>query len=98
MSSRKIRSVLKKKGYKLLDIRVLPWTWQGETEWLIKIPKEQIDFILSMNTEYFCKSYFDSDGYFGGNSEVIEESLEFLPQFKKPTNTIDSFIASGGLF
>lgn len=83
MSSRKIRSVLKKKGYELLDIRILPWTWQGETEWLIKIPQEQIDFILNINTGYFCKADFDSEGYFGGNSEVVKEFLDFLPQYKE---------------
>lgn len=82
MSSRKIRSVLKNKGYEILDIRVLPWTWQGETEWLIQIPKAQQDFILASDTGYFCKQDFDSDGYFGGNAEYIAECLDILPSYK----------------
>lgn len=79
MSSRKIKQILKKKGYELLDLRVLPWTWQGETEWLILVPKCQQELIVKYGSDYFCNQDFASDGYFGGNAEVIEESLEFLP-------------------
>ncbi|AWL29248.1 hypothetical protein DJ533_12060 [Acinetobacter defluvii] len=79
MTTRKIKQVLKKKGYELLDMRILPWTWQGETEWLILVPKDQQQLIIKHGSDYFCAQDFSGDGYFGGNAEVIAESLEFLP-------------------
>ncbi|MGR2670536.1 hypothetical protein ACUXVT_04580 [Acinetobacter soli] len=81
MSSRKIRSVLKKKGYEILNLRVLPWTWQGETEWLITISLEQKDLVVKHGSDYFCEQDFQN-GEFGGNREYIEECLEILPDLK----------------
>ena len=83
MSTRKIKQVLKKKGYEVLEVRVLPWTWHGETEWLVLVPKDQQDLIVKHGSDYFCGQDFAGEGHFGGNAEYIEEALEFLPDLTK---------------
>lgn len=84
MSTRKIKQVLKKKGYELLDVKVLPWTLMGETEWLILVPVHQQELIIEHGGDYFCEQDFESgSGYFGGDAEYIAEALDCLPDLSK---------------
>ncbi|WP_269914029.1 hypothetical protein [Acinetobacter sp. HY1485] len=81
MSSKKIRSVLKKQGYEILDLIVMRGNGYCTTEWLVKLPQSQIDFLMGLDDEDFSEFDFNQDGYFGGDAEIISEILECLPKY-----------------
>ncbi|EHU2651549.1 hypothetical protein AZG96_RS15590 [Acinetobacter baumannii] len=82
MSTKLIKKTLIKKGYELLDLKLLRGNDVCETEWLFLVPLEQRQKIIELGCDFFCQQDF-SDGYLGGNSDYIEECLEMLPDLKE---------------
>lgn len=82
MNSRKIKQVLKAKGYELIDLQVLRGNSVCSTEWIFKVADLQQEKILELGSGFFCKQDF-SDGYLGGDAEYTEECLEELPDLKE---------------
>lgn len=81
MGTKLIQKVLSKKGYELLDLKLLRGNDVCETEWLFLVPVEQRQKIVELGSDFFCQQDF-SDGYLGGNSDYIDECLEMLPDLK----------------
>lgn len=81
MSTKSIKKELSKKGYELVDLKLLRGNGVCETEWLFLVPVEQRQKIIELGSDFFCPQDF-SDGYLGGNSDYIEECLEMLPDLK----------------
>ncbi len=82
MNSRKIKQVLKAKGYELIDLQVQRGNAVCQTEWLFKVNEEQQRKIIELGSDFFCKQDF-SDGYLGGDAEYTEECLAELPDLKE---------------
>lgn len=81
MNTRKIKQVLKAKGYELIDLQVQRGNAVCQTEWLFLVPEEQQKRIIELGSGFFCKQDF-SEGYLGGDAEYTEECLEELPDLK----------------
>lgn len=84
MSTKLIKKTLIKKGYELLDLKLLRGNDVCETEWLFLVPEEQRQKIIELSSDFFYQQDF-SDGYLGGNSDYIEDCLEMLPDLKEPS-------------